>query len=124
MSGTAPEHVAVVTTWPPATWPPPEVPCRAAVDTEVPRTAFAIASSAQRAGWVVDVTYARGTAPTRYWEPGPVVDSIAVRLRRGSSRGVGTWVNGRWRAGFTWSSTEPLHPVGARGLAAYVMDAL
>jgi hypothetical protein len=50
-------------------------------------------------GWSVDVTYARGCFPhATTGRPGPVKDSLAVRMARGPLRAVAVYVEGS-----TWS---------------------
>jgi hypothetical protein len=48
--------------------------------------------AAERAGWTVQVTYARGTRDGR---PPKVVDSVAVRLGRQGVRAYAVWVDGK-----------------------------
>lgn len=76
-------------------WPAPEVPARPATDGEMPRAAKLAQRRAESAGWSVMATYARGTRPTGTAnKPGAVVDSIALRLRRGRERAVAVWTDG------------------------------
>lgn len=83
-------------TWEPARvepHPPPNVACRLADPAEVPRGASALARAAERAGWSVRVTYARGTRLGASGKPlGGPVDSICVRGRRDGEHFAATWV--------------------------------
>lgn len=73
--------------------PAPEVPCRLATDDEVPRGARTVVRLAEGAGWTVAATYTRGTKPGRTRK---VVDSIALRLRRGDVRAWAVWLDGKF----------------------------
>jgi hypothetical protein len=84
-------------------WPEPEVAARVAAVSEVPRAALGPQRLAQGAGWAVVATYARGTAvrgPVSALRLGPVVDSLALRCRRGRQRAVAIWVDGRFDSAF------------------------
>lgn len=92
-------------------WPAPEVACRLAEPGEIPRGAAAVLAVAEAAGWTVEPTYARGTSvagPNSKPRHGRVVDSIALRMRRGLDRAVAVWVDGRFDLAYAWS-------VGATG---------
>ncbi len=73
---------------------PPEIPCRLAATDEIPRSAHTLMNKAQAAGWTVCATFARGTdiKGRRH----KVVDSVAVRLRRGGSSLVALWIDGKF----------------------------
>ena len=75
------------------TWPAPEVLARRATNEEIPRGAWLVVRLAETCGWSVIATYARGTAPGR---PPRVVDSLALRMRRGPRRAVGVWEDRRF----------------------------
>jgi hypothetical protein len=79
------------------TFPEPEVWARPATAGEMPRNAIALRHVAELTGWRVDVTYARGTYATR--STARVVDSLAVRMRRGDVRLVGIWHDGKFHTG-------------------------
>jgi hypothetical protein len=82
--------------------PAPEVAARAAVSSEIPRMASALAACAREHDWSVLVTYARGTTlPTRMQPSGVVVESIAVRMQRGSEHAAAVWIGGRYTSGMT-----------------------
>lgn len=104
----------------PAGWPAPEVGVRDAAAHHLPTAARSLLVAAQAHGWASKATYARGTAPDRYGEPGEVVDSIVVRLQRGPVILVATWWDKRFHSG--WLKTPGLTPVplGARALKSVV----
>lgn len=79
-----------------APWPEPEVACRDAEPGETPAGARRLADLACDHGWGVRVTYARGSVPVGRAGSGKgkVVDSVAVRLRRGSLRVAAVWEDG------------------------------
>lgn len=85
-------------------WPAPEVVARLATVSEVPRGALVVQRAAQRAGWLVVPTYARGTALAARGKPGKVVDSLALRMRRPSDglRAVAVWIDGGFCIGYAW----------------------
>ena len=57
---------------------------------------------AQDQGWETRVTYARGCMPhATHGTPGPVADSLAVRMRRGQDYAVAVYLE----AGSTWKWT-------------------
>lgn len=61
-------------------------------DERVPAAARSLARAADGAGWQYLVTYARGASLVgKACEPGPVVETVALRLRKGNARGVATW---------------------------------
>lgn len=75
-------------------WPSPEVSCRLARPTEVPLGARRVQGAAEAAGWVVVVTYARGTTVAGKDKHRALVDSIALRMRsifKPDLRAVATW---------------------------------
>jgi hypothetical protein len=73
------------------------VPARRAHAAEIPTGARRVLNVATAAGWTVVATYARGTAPTaRTWQPGKVIDSLALRMRNGARRAAAVWVDGRF----------------------------
>jgi hypothetical protein len=83
-----------------------------------------LAEAADAAGWAVQATYARGTKLDRQGGPGKVVDSLAVRLRRGPDRGVAVWSGGVFYTGWTWTTDPVTVPVAAayRPLLARVVS--
>jgi hypothetical protein len=93
---------------------PPEIPAR---DLEpgdaMPRTAPALVAFAEAHGWKVRTTYAKGwTAPVYYTDNGPragelrkasaLVESVAVRVRRGITGAYALWIDGR----FAWAGSS------------------
>jgi hypothetical protein len=79
------------------TFPEPEVWARPARLAEIPKTARTLMALGTLHGWRVETTYARGTYATR--STARVVDSIAVRMRRGNMRLIGIWHDGKFGAG-------------------------
>ena len=77
--------------------PPPEVWSRPARLAEIPKTARTLMAFGTLHGWRVETTYARGTYATR--STMRVVDSIAVRMRRGDARLVGVWHDRKFAVG-------------------------
>ena len=73
-----------------------------------------LAEAATATGWSVALTYARGTKLDRRGRPGAVVDSVAVRLRRGHHRAVGIWEGSAFRAGWVWTIDPPTIPVSVK----------
>lgn len=76
-------------------WPEPE---QSAVvvepdDGHVPSAARLACARARGAGWQAVLTYARGTPPVgKACTPGPVAESVALRLRRGDGvAAVAVW---------------------------------
>jgi hypothetical protein len=74
-------------------WPAPEVGARVAAVLEIPAGARRVARVAEGAGWAVVATYARGTLPGRTPR---VIDSLALRMRRGARRAAAVWHDGRF----------------------------
>ena len=93
--------------------PAPEVRARPALDHEIPRNASLLADLAVANGWVVRITYARGSWPIR--DGFKTVDSIAVRMHREGAL-VGVWHDGRFHGGLSRSRTYTLHEL--RGMVA------
>lgn len=91
--------------------PAPEVSARPASDSEVPRMALSLRVAAERVGWVVRVTYARGTLmDARGRAAERVVDSIALRMRHSDGRrAIVTWIDGK--AGTALVRKPPTFPV-------------
>lgn len=97
------------------TWPAPEVACRLAEPGEVPTGARRVAAVAQRGGWRVVATYARGTWPA-YRVP-RVVDNLALRMWfPDGARAVAVWLDGKYEQGWAWGLCRPLQRVNAREL--------
>ena len=86
--------------------------------------AVLLAETATAAGWAVESTYVRGSKLNRRGEPGKVVDSLAVRLRRAPERAVATWLDGVFSTGWTWTTDPVTVPVAAayRPLLARVVS--
>lgn len=78
--------------------PAPEIPMRLAAEDEVRGTARGVQRLAQAHGWVVVVTYCRGTIPIKrgtVMSAGRVVDSLALRCRHADgSRLAVVWLDG------------------------------
>lgn len=72
-------------------WPAPEVAAREVAASDAPNGPARLARALTGAGWSVTVTYARGTIPNAQGRPGRVVDSWAVRARRGTCRAAALW---------------------------------
>lgn len=74
--------------------PAPEVPGRAAEKHEVPRGAVTLGNAARKAGWEVEVRYARGPWLDASGEFAYVVDSVLLRMRHPADgqRAAATWV--------------------------------
>lgn len=105
------------------THPAPLVRCRPAQPGETPRNAAALAKTARAGGWTAVLTYARGTSLTSKCEPGPVVESVTLRLVHPlGHRGVAVWTDGgqpqAWvaPAGMWW------HEIGFTGLRGLLRD--
>lgn len=97
--------------------PAPEVRGRPAEKSEVPRGAATVINAARKAGWDVEVSYARGPWLNADGTPAYIVDSIVVRLLLPATgqRAAATWVRkptGDAEA-YTFSSA---HWVGELGL--------
>jgi hypothetical protein len=78
-------------------FPEPEVWARPARLAEIPKTARTLMALGTLHGWRVETTYARGTYATR--STARVVDSIAVRMRRGNLRLIGIWHDRKFHTG-------------------------
>jgi hypothetical protein len=84
---------------PAAPYPAPEVTSRDGVAGPVKSAVASLVTLAGTLGWSVDVTYARGCFPhATTGRPGPVRDSLAVRMARGPLRAVAVYAEGS-----TWS---------------------
>ena len=70
----------------------------------VPRNAAALIDKAKKNGWTVRVTTGGGVLTNR--NGSKVVESLAVRLRRGSERAFGVWIDGKYNNG---QSSRVLH---------------
>ena len=79
-------------------WPEPEVRARPATDEEIPRGAKPMVKLAEANGWEYRVRYARGTLPIGglQWNPGHVVDGVALFARRGDFHLVAAWFEGKF----------------------------
>lgn len=84
--------------WDRVEYPAPEVGARLAGAQEVPRGALSVKLAAERAGWVVVCTYARGwLSHATSGAPLRVVDSLALRMRHPDGRrAVAVWHDGRF----------------------------
>ena len=76
--------------------PPPEVERRTAEPDEIPRGPKTIVNLARKEGWEVWVTYARGPWQHASGELAGLVESLAVRCRRGEQRVTGLWLHKMW----------------------------
>jgi hypothetical protein len=103
--------------------PPPLVPLREATDAELPRTARALLKAAEAAGWRVRATYAHGYSLGLHDEPGPLVESIATRLRKPPLAAVAVWHNSKFSTAYVWTQYTNGRPIGARALLAFVKAA-
>lgn len=103
--------------------PPPIVPLREAGDAEMPRTARGLLKAAEAAGWRSRATYARGYSLGPHGEPGPVVESVATRLRRPPLAAVAVWHNSKFSTAYVWTQYTNGRPIGARALLAFVKAA-
>ena len=91
------------------TYPAPEVPCRPAAEEEIPPPAKTMRRQAEKAGWQVEATYARGTWPGA--KP-RVVESLALRMvHPDGRRAVAVWHDGKWRFGL--SNVTGIRKLGA-----------
>lgn len=100
-------------------WPAPEVACRPAVEGEFSKTSRAARAAAQASGWTVVATYARGNRVARGNRPGIVVDSLALRMRRGPTYVVACWSNGSFDMAV---QANPLRLLGYRELLAMLTE--
>jgi hypothetical protein len=73
-------------------------------DRGVPKNAAALIERAKANGWTVRVTTGGGVLTNR--NGSRVVESLAVRLRRGSERAYGVWIDGKFDNG---QSSQVLH---------------
>jgi hypothetical protein len=73
-------------------------------DKGVPRNAAALIDKAKANGWTVRITTSGGVLTNR--NGSKVVESLAVRLRRGSERAFGVWIDGKFDNG---QSSQVLH---------------
>jgi hypothetical protein len=73
-------------------------------DKGVPRNAAALIDKAKANGWTVRITTGGGVLTNR--NGSKVVESLAVRLRRGSERAFGVWIDGKFDNG---QSSQVLH---------------
>lgn len=95
--------------------PLPEVPCRQVVAEDVPLSPRLVGALAERHGWEVLRTYARGMRVGANGAPLPgLTDSIAVRCRKGLDWAVGVWLRvegqkvAKWgyETGYGWRTGE------------------
>jgi hypothetical protein len=99
-------------------WPAPEIPMREAQEGETPASARRMKAAAEAAGWEVLATYCRGTKPAgAKWLPGPVCDSLALRMRHAArdEQLVAFWIDDRWDA-----AVGRLGKMSARAALAFV----
>lgn len=97
-----------------AAHPEPEVRARPALEAELPTGARQLVKAAIAAGWIAAPAYARGTLPGQAHP----VDSIVLRLTRGSERAVACWTDGK--ADGAWVVRPEFRKVGVRELKAQV----
>lgn len=109
---------------PPAPHPAPEVTARPArADDPVPGAVADLAAAAERAGWDVLVTYARGTRMYADGSPGSVIDSVAVRMWRFPiERAVAVYENGSADTGWHWRVGELPRSIGVDAVKRVVTD--
>jgi len=88
----------------PAAHPAPEVAARLADELEIPRNAARLAALAIEHGWIVRITYARGTWAGRVPK---VIDSIVLACRRERARGVGIWHDGAFHSALYLDARTP-----------------
>lgn len=80
-------------------YPEPEVTSRDGVAGPTKSAVESMVRAARAHGWAVEVTYARGCFPhATTGRPGPVKDSLAVRMEQGRDSAVAVYVGGS-----TWS---------------------
>jgi hypothetical protein len=112
------------------------VPCRPALDSEIPSGARSAARRALAAGWAVMLTYAAGveqrgtyvaeddptTGRTKRLVRAPVdVESIALRAATPDARRFLVWervLGGRWSgvSGYGYDRVTPIHKLSFTGL--------
>ena len=74
-------------------YPEPEVTSRMGIEGPERKAVTDLVRMAEKFGWSAQVTYARGCFPhASQGTPGPVKDSLAVRLFRGGARAVAVYV--------------------------------
>lgn len=96
-------------------YPAPEVTSRDMVAGPVKSAVEDLADQAGTFGWSVDVTYARGCFPhATTGRPGPVRDSLAVRMARGNARAVAVH-----KGGASWSWDTLAHQTPGRWPVRY-----
>lgn len=58
-------------------------------------------------GWTFQATYARGTSISRRGDPGPVVDSLALRFQGDDGRrAVAVWTDGKFEMAYLWDDDD------------------
>lgn len=89
--------------------PDPEVRCRLARTEEIPRGALSVLRTAEKNGWRVQPTYARGYAMDARGRVGRLTHSLALRMRHPDGRcAVAVWVTPvdgektTFDLGYTW----------------------
>jgi hypothetical protein len=81
-------------------YPAPEVSSRLGMVHSAKKAIWELETLARTMGWSVETTYARGCFPNgATGKPGPVKDSLAVRMTQGPVRAVAVYVG----AGKAWS---------------------
>lgn len=103
--------------------PLPLVPLREATDAELPRSARALLKAAEAAGWKTRATYAHGYGLGNHGEVGPLIESVATRLRRPPLAAVAVWHNAKFSTAYVWTQHTNGRPIGARALLAFVRAA-
>jgi hypothetical protein len=103
--------------------PPPTVPLREATEAELPRTARALLKAAEAAGWRARATYAQGYSLGNHGEPGPLIESVATRLRKPPLAAVAVWQDSKFSTAYVWTQYTNGRPIGARALLAFVKAA-
>jgi hypothetical protein len=88
--------------------PRPEVEARLAMELEIPRGPFSLRKTAERAGFAVQATYARGTLMSaKGGNGGRVIDSLALRMKHADGRrAVAVYHDGKAEYGYTWRAEQ------------------
>jgi hypothetical protein len=103
--------------------PPPIVPLREATDAELPRTARALLKAAEDAGWRTRATYAQGYSLDNHGGTGPLIESVATRLRKPPLAAVAVWHGSKFSTAYVWTRYTNGQSIGARALLAFVKAA-
>jgi hypothetical protein len=99
--------------------PVPEVPCRLAEAHEIPRAAILMRAKAERAGWQVVATYARGT---RSGLRPKVCDSLALRMSRNGLRVIACWLDSKFDFALRWGAGIFLERMSSPELSRWLVQ--